>query len=85
MFGVTVVCASDCVDTKPGHQSRRAATSEVGRRAERLAPTQNKQSCHVPTIELATKEVSLEVRRDAALIKTRQAEFRRSLKTFPLC
>lgn len=61
-------------------------TSEAGRRFERLTPTQNKQSCHVPTIELLTKDVSPEVTQNAALIKTGQAEFRRKLqmKTFPL-
>lgn len=87
MFGVTAVCASRCVDTKPRNQSRRAAISEAGRRSERLAATQNKQSCHVATIELATKDVSPEVTHNAAPIKTEHAEFTREIKmkTFPLC
>lgn len=73
---------SSCVDTKKAASipPLRTVTSEVGRVSERLAPTQNKQSCHVPTIELATKDVSLAVTHNAALIKTEQAEFTQKIK-----
>lgn len=86
MFRLRIVCASCRVDTKPHHQSHHMATSEAGRRSERLALTQNKQSRHVPTIKLATKDDSPEVTRDAALLQTEQAEFtgKIKMKAFPL-
>lgn len=87
MFHIRSVHASCCVGTKNQHQSPHAVTSKVGRRSECLALTQRKQSCHVLTIALATKDVSLVVTHNAALIKTEQAEFMQKIKTktFPLC
>lgn len=87
MYHISSIRGSCCVGTKKQRQSPHAVTSKVGRRSERLALTQRKQSCHVLTIALATKDVSLVVTHNAALIKTEQAEFKQKIKTktFPLC
>lgn len=75
------------VGIKLRRQSPHTVTSEVGRRSQRLAATQHKQSRHVPTIERATKDVSPVVTHNAALVKTEHAGFTRKIKTktFPLC